>query len=182
MFKGITARLGISLVTIYAAVTGGILSSCASGGFKLTRQIAQMVNKQQVIIRVIIYILAGVIIFGITLLVDMVILNTLDFWEGRVSANTYEFEKDGKTYVAHHRYQEGTQLKESHLQVFDTQKNLLQDVVIRETAELEVELFVDGILKAKAKDLMSLPKIIAYTDKGVRESLLASTFSFVARR
>jgi hypothetical protein len=182
MLKGMIAKLGISAVAIYAAVTGGILSSCASGGFKLTRQIAQMVNSQQLIVRVIIYILAGALIFGITLLIDMVIFNTMDFWEGRVSANTYEFEKDGKTFVAHHRYQEGTQLKESHLQVFDADKKLLQDVIIRETAALEVELFVDGVLKAKAQDLMSLPKIISYNDSGNTEILLASTFSLIASR
>jgi hypothetical protein len=141
MLNGLLAKLGFSALAIYAVISGGILSSCASGGSKLTRQIAQMVNSQQIIIRVIIYILAGALIFGITLLVDMVIFNTMDFWEGRVSANTYEFNKDGKTYLAHHRFQEGTQLKESHLQVFDANQKLLQDVVIRETAALIHPIF-----------------------------------------
>ena len=34
---------------------------CASGGFKLTRQYARFVNKQQIIIRIVLYILTAVV-------------------------------------------------------------------------------------------------------------------------
>lgn len=59
------------------AVWSAVLATgCASGGFKLTRQYAQFVNRQQLILRIVLYILTS-IVFAATLLIDAVIFNTM---------------------------------------------------------------------------------------------------------
>ena len=51
--------------------------------------------------------------FAITLLVDMVIFNTMDFWEGRVSAGEYNYQSGDKTFYVRHEILPGTKLKRS---------------------------------------------------------------------
>ena len=145
-------RLSSLLTCLVLALTTG----CASGGFKLTREYAGFVNRQMIIIRIIVYLFTG-IVFAITLLVDLVIFNTMDFWQGHVSQGTYDFHKDGKTYVAHHEILPGSSLKRSTIQVFGTDKKQLQEVVLQETSTGEIEMSVDGKLRARVRDIGSLP-------------------------
>ncbi|MGE3683879.1 MAG: hypothetical protein AB7G93_19340 [Bdellovibrionales bacterium] len=142
-----------------------LTTGCASGGFKLTRQYARFVNRQMIVVRVILYLLTGVI-FAATLLIDMVIFNTMDFWEGRVSAGSYEFKSGDKTYHAHHEVVPGTQLKRSTLHVFDKNKKRLQEVILSETPGGEIEMNVDGQLRARVRDISALPVASLFDGEG----------------
>src|SRR4051794_31680669 len=100
---GIKAKVfGMGHVTALAAVMAMALTTgCASGGFQLTRQYAGFVNRQPTILGAVIYILT-IPVFVVTLIIDMVYFNTMDFWSGKVSAGTYEFNKDGKVFQVVH--------------------------------------------------------------------------------
>ena len=109
----------IGKVLYYAAgiITSLFLSmntGCVSGGFKLTRQYAGWVNSQTLVLRVIIYLLTFVV-FGVTLLIDSVVFNTMDFWQGKVSAGGYEFKDGDKTYLVQHSFKPGTQYRQTEI-------------------------------------------------------------------
>jgi len=141
-------------------------SGCASGGFKLTRQYAGFVNRQMIIIRIILYILTSVV-FAATMLIDMVIFNTLDFWQGRVSQGTYDFTKGDKTYHARHEILPDSKLKRSTIHVHDRDQKLLQVVVLRETVSGEIEMWVDGQMRTRVRDISSLPVASIFDAKGL---------------
>lgn len=152
--------LGALIACAFMALTTG----CASGGYKITRQYAQFVNKQNLILRIIIYIFTGVV-FAITLLIDMVIFNTMDFWEGRVSAGDYNFKQGEKSYFVKHEVLEKSR-KRSTIQVRGADQSLLQTVVLQETAAQEIEVYVDGQLRTKVRDITGLPIASVYDAKG----------------
>lgn len=140
-------------------------TGCASGGFKLTREYARWVNSKNIILRIVLYILTGVV-FAVTLLIDMVLFNTIDFWEGKVSAGDYQFKDQDKTYVVKHEFLNGTDRKQSTIQIFNDEKALLQKVVLTQTEKGEIELYVDGKLKTRVSDIHSLPVASFFNDEG----------------
>ena len=142
----------------------GLTTGCASGGYKLTRTYAGFVNKQPLILRIVIYLLTGVV-FAVTMLIDVLLFNTQDFWEGRVSAGSYRFEKEGQIYVAHHQHLPGG-LRESRLEVFSREKTRLQEILLRETTNAQIEMYVDGVLKARVQDIFSVPQVAVFDAKG----------------
>lgn len=150
----------LTACTILALTTG-----CASGGFKLTRQYAGWVNSQTVILRVIIYILTG-IVFAVTLLIDMVVFNTMDFWQGHVSAGSFDFKDGEKTYQVKHEYLPGTQLRQSTIVVRDRDMNIAQEVQLTELTTGDIEMRVDGKLRARVKGLSGLPIAEVFGDRG----------------
>lgn len=162
--KGIS-KLSFYVSAFTACSIMAITSGCASGGYKLTRKYSGFVNKQNIILRVVLYLLTG-IVFAVTLLIDMVVYNTMDFWEGRVSQGTYQFEKGDKSFVVQHEILPSTELKRSTIEVFGSNKELLQEVVLSETASGEVELYVDGALRSKVKDISSIPVASIYDAQG----------------
>lgn len=160
MTKG--SKLALLLL---ASGTVAVNTGCASGGFKLTRQYATFVNRQMVILRVILYVLTGVV-FGVTLLIDLVINNTMDFWDGRVSQGTYSFSRDDRTFVAQHSVgQDGR--KSSHIEVFAKDKTKLQDVVLQQTAQADIEVFLDGQLKGRVSNISEVPRLTMFDGHGV---------------
>ncbi len=160
---------------LFACFAIGLTTGCASGGFKLTRQYASFVNRQDIIIRVVLYLLTG-IIFAVTLWVDFVIFNTVDFWEGRVSQGTYDFKKDGKIYVAHHEFMGGGTLRRSTLQAFGSDGKQIQKVVLQETTDGQIEMFVDGKIRARVHNLSSLPVASIFNGSGQPQSEIALDF------
>lgn len=160
-----------------AALTASLLlcftTGCASGGFKLTRQYAGFVNQQSLIIRIILYILTAVV-FAVTMLIDMVIFNTMDFWEGRTAAGDYKFEQGEKTFQVRHEFQSDGKLRRSTVQVQDLNGTLLQTVVLNETAKGEIEVFVDNQLRTKVHSISELPMASIYDANGklVQETAL----------
>jgi hypothetical protein len=156
-------------VAFAACAIMALSSGCASGGFKLTRQYATWVNSQQVVLRVILYILTGVV-FVVTMLIDLVVFNTMDFWDGRVSAGTYSFEKDGKIFQAKHEFlidpASNLKLKRSTIRVMDSHHSLLQEVVLNETVKGEIEMSVDGKLRARVHGLSELPMATLFNQNG----------------
>lgn len=148
-------------------------SGCVSGGFKLTRSYARFVNNQHIILRVILYILTAVV-FAVTLLIDVIYYNTVDFWNGNVSAGVYNFKVKDRSYVAKHEYLPQTNLRQSTIQIFNETNKLLQTVVLRETTSGEVELYVDGKLRTRVSDLSKLPVARHFdaTGKLVEEKIL----------
>lgn len=160
MFKKLTfvlASLGLVLSSLH-------LSSCASGGYKLTRQYSRWVNSQNIILRVILYILT-LPIYTITLLVDTVLFNTLDFWNGRVAQGTYEFNSEGKTYTVDHKLIGNEQLKYTQIKISQGLQTI-ETLELLETPTGEIEYKKNGILQAKATDLNSLPQVHIMTADG----------------
>ncbi len=150
-------------------------TGCASGGFKLTREYARWVNSQNIILRIVLYIFTSVV-FAVTLLIDFVIFNTIDFWEGKISAGSYEFEKDGRTYQVQHEVNPDSQLKRSTIEIRDEGAALVQKVVLRETPSGEIELFVDGKLRTRVRGISEIPIATVYDVEGnfVSENLILS--------
>ena len=140
-------------------------TGCASGGFQLTRKYAGFVNKQHIIIRIVLYLLTG-IVYAVTLLIDMVIFNTIDFWEGRVSAGEYNFKQGERTFHVRHEVLPGSTLKKSTIQVLNKDQSLAQTVILQQTLSGEIELHVDGVLRSKVRDIHSLPVATIYSAKG----------------
>jgi hypothetical protein len=142
-----------------------LTTGCASGGFKLTRQYAGWVNSQNIILRIVLYILTSVV-FAVTLLIDAVVFNTMDFWEGRVSQGTYEFKDATKTYQVRHEFQPGTQLKRSTIQIKDLNQARLQEIVLSETASGEIEMFIDGKLRTRVHSISEAPVASIFDGSG----------------
>lgn len=153
--------IGALLATLTVAFTTG----CASGGYSLTRQYARWVNSQNIILRIIIYLLTG-IVFAVTMLIDLVVFNTMDFWTGKVSQGVYEFDGEGKTFLVEHRLLPGSGLKHSTIKVSSTEGKLLQEVILRETASGQIEMLVDGARRALVDDFASLPQVSVFDVKG----------------
>lgn len=154
---------------ILAFVASGVVAistGCSSGGFKLTRQYARWVNSQNIILRIVIYLLTG-IVFLFTILADMVIFNTIDFWSGTVSGGSYEFKKDGNTFYVNHEFQPGTQLKKSTIEVKNSKEELQQTVVLLETPSHEIQLWVDGKLRTTVENINSFPIAKIFNAQGV---------------
>jgi hypothetical protein len=140
-------------------------TGCASGGFKITRGYAQWVNEKPLILRIIIYIFTTVV-FGITLLLDMVIFNSMDFWDGKVSEGKYEFKDQDKVYQVHHEFQPGTRLKKSTIEIQNLDGKLIQTVVLMETPKGEIELSVDGKIRTRVRNITSLPVASFFDEAG----------------
>lgn len=136
---------------------------CMSGGFKITRGYARWVNSQHIVLRVIIYIFTTVV-FGITMLIDAVIFNTVDFWQGKVSQGDSQFKDAGKVYHVKHEILPGSNLKRSTIHVKDEAGKALQLIVLNETMTGEIEMSVDGVVRSRVRDITSIP-IVAVFDK-----------------
>ncbi len=154
------------LKIVFCIFATALATGCASGGFKLTRQYARFVNGQNIIVRIVLYILTS-IVFAVTMLVDMVIFNTMDFWQGRVSQGTYEFTEKDKLFHVRHEIQPINGLKQSTIHIYDKSKTLLQVVQIKQTAAQKIELFVDGQLRSQVRDIHSLPIATVFDGNGI---------------
>lgn len=150
-----------------------LTTGCASGGYKLTRQYAGWINSQNIIIRIVLYILTSVVFF-VTLLIDVVINNTMDFWEGRVSAGDFEFKEGGKTYQVRHEFIEGTQLKRSTIRITESAASTEHVLVLNETPSGEIELFIDGKLRTRVSGISAIPVASTFDDNGhlIQENIL----------
>ena len=168
--------------SLMACIILAINTGCASGGFKFTRGYAQWVNSKPLILRIIIYIFTSVV-FAITMLIDLVIFNTIDFWDGKVSQGDYEFKSTDKVYQVRHEILPGSGLKRSTIHIQDLNHKSLQDVVLNETASGEIELFVDGKLRAQARNITLLPIVSLFDQKGnlIQENTLLLTNPILAR-
>jgi hypothetical protein len=159
------SKLAFYIGSFFACFIMAFSSGCASGGYKTTRSLAQWLNGQNIILRVILYIL-GSFVFVITLLVDAVVFNTLDFWQGRVSSGTYEFKENDKMYHVKHEFQDGGLLKRSTITVKNSDQVLLQEVVLTEKKSGEIEMTVDGKVRALVNDINSVPVASLFDEKG----------------
>ncbi|MGZ3775439.1 MAG: DUF3332 family protein [Pseudobdellovibrionaceae bacterium] len=161
----ISGRFLFYVSSLVACSMMALTSGCASGGFKLTRQYAGWVNSQNVVLRVILYILT-IVVFTVTILIDAVVFNTIDFWEGRVSAGSYEFKDATKVYYVKHEYLPNTHLRQSTIHITDLNNNSRQDVVMSETAKGDIEVFVDGHLKTRVKGVSEFPIASFFDENG----------------
>jgi hypothetical protein len=152
-------------------------SGCASGGYKLTRQYSRWVNSQHIVLRIILYILTAVV-YGVTLLIDAVIFNTIDFWEGRVSDGKFEFKDQDKTYFVHHERLPGSQLKQSTIKIHDSSGQQIQEVVLTENMAGDIEMKVDGKLRTKVREVSAIP-VVSHFDKEGHMLYLRTDFSFI---
>lgn len=157
--------LGYVISLIACTLLSLSIGGCASGGYKLTRQFAGWLNSQNLIIRIVLYILT-MPVFGVTLLIDWLVFNTMDFWQGRVSSGTYEKAEGDKLYFAKHEILPGQNLKRSTLTVKDKNLAVIKEVKIQETATGEIEMFVDGVLKTRVSHISLLPVAKIFDFKG----------------
>ena len=163
--RTLTGLLVVSTCLLSMAQLG-----CASGGFKLTRQYARFVNKQQTVIRVVLYLLT-MIVFAATILIDAVIFNTMDFWEGRVSANSYHFNKDGKIYGVKHYHKGDNRLRNTEIRIYEVEApaNAAPELVhLSETDSGKVDIYKNGALKATVDTIQDLPEITLFEDGEAR--------------
>ncbi|MEN0058493.1 MAG: DUF3332 family protein [Bdellovibrio sp.] len=158
-------KLGFYVGAFLSCLTISMTTGCASGGFKLTREYARWVNSKNIILRIVLYILTFAV-FAITMLIDAVIFNTMDFWEGKVSQGTYDFTEGQRSYHVKHEFQSGTPLKYSTIEVRDENQSLLQTVVLKEMVSGDIELYVDGKLRSRVRDVTSLPVASFFDEKG----------------
>ncbi|HVK62105.1 MAG TPA: hypothetical protein VM432_11160 [Bdellovibrionales bacterium] len=174
-------KTGFYAFSFLACSIMAFTTGCVSGGFKLTRQYAGFVNRQHIVLRVVLYILTSVV-FVATLLIDAIVYNTMDFWEGRVSQGTYEFSEDGKLYQARHEISPETSLKRSVIHVLGKDRAVLQTVVLQETPNHEIEVSIDGKVRTRVKNLESIPVATIFDDKGkiVKTELIVSDKRAVA--
>ncbi len=164
------SRPAFFLASFAACGVMALSAGCASGGFKLTRQLAGWVNSQQIIIRIIIYILVGAIVFGVTLLIDAVVFNTIDFWEGRVSQGDYLFQQGEREYHVRHEVLPETQLRRSTIEIKDLQGKTLETQVLTENAAGEIEMTVNGVKRVAVRDVKTLPMARLFNERGEIES------------
>lgn len=157
-------KWGMIGTAIWSAWLVSVSTGCASGGWKLTRDYARFVNRQPIIIRCVLYILTS-FVFVATMLIDAVIFNTIDFWQGRVSQGTFEFNKEGRRFVARHTLSPETHLRESRIEVFESDKRV-QDMILREVAGGQIDIFVDGVLKGRVDNIESAPLLSFYNKSG----------------
>lgn len=148
----------------WACLLMAFSSGCASGGYKLTRQYARWLNSNHIIIRIVLYLLTAVV-FAVTLLIDAVVFNTMDFWKGTVSSGTYEFEQHDKKYFVQHEVLPGSNLKRSTIKIF-SDKTQLQELVLNETTAGDIELFVDGKLKSRVSHISAIPVATVFDNEG----------------
>lgn len=160
------SRPAFFLASFAACGVMALSTGCASGGFKLTRQLAGWVNSQQIIIRIIIYILVGAIAFGVTMLIDLVVFNTMDFWEGRVSQGDYLFKQGERQYHVKHEILPESQLRRSTIVIKDLDGKTLETQVIAENAAGEIEMSVNGVKKVAVRDIKALPTAQFFNERG----------------
>lgn len=152
----------MSFLTFIAAT---VTTGCMSGGFKWTRRYAQFVNSTHIVVRVVLYILT-LPVYAITYLVDAVIFNTMDFWNGRVSAGRYEFKTDQHTYVVHHGFGDPARtLRHSKIEIWG-KGVLLETTDINENSEGEILVTKNNISTLKVTQLSTLPLIQFYSIDG----------------
>lgn len=143
-----------------------MMSGCASGGYSLTRSYAEFVNGQRnPVLRVVVYLLTSVV-FVVTLLVDVIYYNTLDFWDGRISAGDYRFQQGERTYYAHHEVAPGSNLRSSTIRIHDNNDKLIQTVALNETSTGEIEMFVDGVKRCQVKNISDIPVATVFDQNG----------------
>lgn len=159
------SRTAFYLAALAACGVLSLTTGCVSGGFKLTRQYAGWVNSQMIILRIVIYLLTG-IVFAVTMLIDVVVFNTMDFWEGRVSQGDYLFQKGERVYHVRHEVRPEGGLRRSTIETKDLQGRLLETTVVAETDRSEIELIVNGVKKATVNDLQALPMASIYNERG----------------
>ncbi len=162
----IVMKTGLKLILSgLMCVIGLAQTGCASGGYQLTRKYARFVNKQHIVLRVVLYILTN-IVFAVTLLIDAVVFNTIDFWEGKVSANSYDFEEDGKYYAVKHSLEGEHKLRKSVIQVYpdEARKSAEATLVLEEQLGGKIQVTENGQIKAIVDDINSLPKLTVFND------------------
>lgn len=157
-------KLGMIGTAIWSALLMSLSTGCASGGWKLTRDYARFVNRQHVIIRCVLYILTSVV-FVATMIIDAVIFNTMDFWNGRVSQGTYEFQNEGRKFIARHSLSPETRLRESRIEVFEGERRV-QDLTLREVAGGQIDVYMDGVHRGRVENIESLPTVTYFDAKG----------------
>ncbi len=149
----------------YKIVLVAMLGGCASGGYKLTRDYSGFVNRQNIVIRIVLYIFTF-FVFPITLIADFVLFNTLDFWEGRVSANSYTHEDGDRIFYVENSLQENSTLRYTKIRV--AHRGLdesIQDIALlelTETANGKIDFLENGKLKASLDSISSFPQLSDY--------------------
>lgn len=158
-------------------------TGCVSGGWELTRDYSKWLNSKKVALRVVLYILTMPVFF-VTILIDTVVNNTIDFWNGTVTESTQVFYKDDKTYYLQHELLSDAKLRRTTIQIQDASFKTLQTIILAETLQNEVELIVDGVIRTKVENIdQAFPLLSTFDENGklVEEKNIFIDTAFVAK-
>jgi hypothetical protein len=158
-------RTGLWVVAfrlLAATMAFNILAGC-SGGYMLSRTFAKWLNAKGIVLRVLLWLFVWPV-YLLAVITDEVVLNTIDFWTGRVTSdNTKFFEKDGvRVQVVHSR----NPLRRSVFTI-DTKNGDHSVIELRETVIGSIEVYRDGLKRNEVKDIESaLPTFVGYQADG----------------
>ena len=144
-------RFRVAALITLTAFSSVALTGCAAGGFKLTRGLARWNNSKSIVPRILIYIAFGLLlpVYIITLLVDFVVMNTIDFWEGTVASQNVNYEEKGVHYaVAHVR--DPLRHTTIRMSIGDQLKSVVE---LRELENGKIALSIDGVRRAELNDI-----------------------------
>ncbi|MBL8994902.1 MAG: DUF3332 family protein [Spirochaetia bacterium] len=169
-----TQKSRLVTFTLLALAGTMTLQSCLSGGWKITRMVAKWNNGFAVFPRILIYIAFFLLqVYTITSLIDGIVFNTIDFWNGTISAMNYKYQKDGMDVaVVHSRFP----LRRS---VITTSKgDVVKSVVeVNELENGKIALVINGVLRGEFKNIQDVdPTLVLYKEDSKTE-LLSKAFS-----
>jgi hypothetical protein len=161
MFK----KLKFVPLVLLALASTLTFQACMSGGWKITRTVARWNNSLSILPRILIYIAFFIIpVYGVASLIDAIVFNTIDFWNGTVSAMNYNYKKDGMDVsVAHTRFP----LRQS---IITTRKGdvVKSEVKICELTTGKIALYVDGVLRGEVNNIKEVdPALTVFNEDGV---------------
>jgi hypothetical protein len=159
-----TKLRAISLVTL-AVFSMTAFSGCAAGRFHLTRAVGGWNNRMPLLPRILVYVAFVIIpVYGVTLLADFLVTNTIDFWSGTSTASNASYERDGVKYAVVNRKDP---LK--HTIITAQAPNKLPQVIeFKEQASGKIALWIDGVQRAEVSDLNEMnSQLKIYSQDGI---------------
>ena len=154
------------------------MNGCAAGNYGFTRSVAKWNLRMSVIPRVLIYIVFIIVpVYGVAVLLDLILNNTIEFWSGKavVNAKNESFERDGyRVYVAHTR----DPLRKSEFQSYDQSGKLQGTLLLSEESSGSISVFVNGVKRGQVKEIDG--SIIELITLGVNGSEISAKQEFDA--
>ncbi len=170
MFK----KLKLTSFVLVALAGTFALQSCLSGGWKVTRIVAKWNNSMGVLPRILIYIAFFILqVYTVTALIDSIVFNTIDFWNGTVTGMNKQYKKNGMDVAVSHSR---TPLRQS---IITTSKGdqVISVVQISELASGKIALTINGVLRGEVNSIHDIdPSLTLFKEDG-KTLLLSKTFS-----
>lgn len=141
-----------NLAVICALLVGSAsFSGCVAGNYGFTRSVSKFNLKMSLVPRVLVYIAFIIIpVYGIAILLDLLINNTIEFWSGKAvhTAQNHTFEKDGlRIEVAHSL----DPLRRSEFKSYNAKGELISTTELVEQESGAIAVIVNGESRGEVK-------------------------------